>query len=123
MFHFSGGKQKSTLAKAGAGSARQKETIGFPDDEAAKLAETERREELSQLLQVVAEGAETDEERFRREYQSACTDQEIDRSGSELRSIQVCRVDFFDFTFANYLLAISSFRQGNRVIDGRLGQE
>ena len=41
-----------------------------------------------------------------REYLAACTDQEADRSGQELTITQVCRTDWFDFTYANYLLSV-----------------
>ena len=40
------------------------------------------------------------------EYLAACTDQEADRSGKELTVTQVCRTDWFDFRYANYLLSI-----------------
>ena len=118
MFHFEYGDDRQSMwAKAGADTlkeTRTKETRtgAFPDDEGAKLAETEFRDGLSQLRaeaehgEKEEQGEETDEERYRREHLSACTDQEADRSGKELTVTQVCRTDWFDFRYANYPLSV-----------------
>ena len=106
MFHFEYADDgQSMWAKAGADTLRETRTGAFPDEDSAKLAETETREGLSKLG-ADAESAETDEERYRREYLAACTDQDADRSGEELTVTQVCRTDWFDFRYAHYLLSV-----------------
>ena len=113
MFHADYNDDRQSMW-AKAGDETVKETIigVFSDDDSAKLAETEANEELSQLraeaerAETEEQGEETDEERYMREYLSACTDQEFDRSGNELTVTQVCRTDWFDFRFANYLLGL-----------------
>ncbi len=113
MFHFDYGSDRlSKWAKSGGDKLKETRTGAFPDDDSAKLAETEFRAGLSQLRADVEraekdkQGEETDEERYQRDYLSACTDQEADRSGKELTVTQVCRTDWFDFRFANYLLSV-----------------
>ena len=113
MFHVDyNDNRQSMWAKAGDETVKETRIGGFSDDDSAKLEETEAKEELSQLraeaerAETEEQGEETDEERYMREYLSACTDQEIDRSGNELTVTQVCRTDWFDFRFANYLLGL-----------------
>ncbi len=113
MIHFDYNYDTQSMwAKAGTGTVRQTHRGGFDDDDSAKLAETEFREGLSETRAAVEragteeQGEETDEERYGREYLSACTDQEADRSGNELAVTQVCRADWFDFRYANYLLSV-----------------
>ena len=113
MFHFDyGDDMQSMWKKSGADTLEETRTVALPDDESAKQAETEFREGLAQV-RADAERAEkdrqreeTDEERYMREYLAACTDQEADRRGNELTVTQVCRTDWFDFRYANYLLSI-----------------
>ncbi len=113
MFHFDYNyDRKSMWAKAGDETVKETRIGSFSDDDTAKLEETEAKEELSQLraeaerAETAEQGEETAEERSMREYLSACTDQEIDRSGNELTGTQVCRTDWFDFRYANYLLRL-----------------
>ena len=112
LFHFDYGDAQSMWAKAGAGTVRETMIMSFADDESAKLEETEYRETLSQVqaeaerVKTEKQGEETDEERFIREYLAACSNQEVDRSGKELTRTQDCLIDWFDFRYANYLLAL-----------------
>ena len=106
MVHFEYGQDtQSAWTKAGAGTVRLKIITGFPDDDSAKLAETEARENLSEL-RAEAERAETEEQQAMAEDLSACPVLEADRSGRELTFTLVCRTDYFDFRFANYLLSV-----------------
>ena len=112
VFYFEHGERSFSLAKAGAGTLRQKQIGGFPDEESAKLEEIEFKERLAQLRASVEgagtenPGEETAEQRLIREYLSACANQEVHRSGKVLTSTQVCRTDYIDLRFANYLLAL-----------------
>ena len=113
MFHFDYNDDRQSMwSKAGADTLKETITGAFPDDEGAKLAETESKEGISKLradaerAETAEQGEETAEERYMREYLAACTDQDADRSGNELTITQVCRTDWFDFRFANYLLSI-----------------
>ncbi len=113
LVHFDYGDDlQSMWAKAGADTLKETRTGVFPDDEGAKLAETEFRDGLSKLLadaesaQEDKQGEETDEELYMREYLAACSNQEADRSGKELTVTQVCHADWFDFRYANYLLSV-----------------
>ena len=103
---------QSMWTKAGSGTVKETRTSAFPDDETAKQEEAEATEGLSQLrakadsMTKEEQGEETVEEQYIREYLSACTDHEIQGSGAEITFTQVCRTDWLDFRYANYLLSV-----------------
>ena len=113
MFHFDYlDYTQSMWAKVGADTLKETRTRAFPDEDSAKLFGTASKEALSKRradaenAEKDKQGEETDEERYWREYLAACTDLDDDRSGNELTVTQVCRTDWFDFRYADYLLNV-----------------
>ena len=112
MFHLEYYDDKQTMwTKAGAGTVKEARILGYPDDDSAKEAEAGTTEGQALMIAEAERVAEkpqaetTAEERYMLEYLSACSDHQIKRNGKELALTQVCRVDWFDFRFANYLLS------------------
>ncbi len=112
MFHLDYSNDiQSMWTREGSGTIKEVRILSYPDDDSAKEAEAETKEGQALMIAEAERVAEkpkaeaTAEERYMLEYLSACGDHQIIRNGKELALTQVCRVDWFDFRYANYLLS------------------